>query len=70
MDDSMYTDNLHAQCTIDTEDGSVTLTSKWLLKNVKVYLHHHLQSNRRYGTVVYPKNGDLLMCLSWALGRS
>ena len=73
MDKSVHMDNPHAECTIDTEEGSVNFTSKWLLKNVQVYLHHHLKSkcvHRRYGTILYPKNGDLLICLSWALGSS
>ena len=73
MDNSVHTDNPHAECTIDTEEGSVNFTSKWLLKNVQVYLHYHLKSkyvHRQYGTILYPKNGDLLMCLSWALGSS
>ena len=75
---NMYMNNspeecLSVECTIETEDGSVKFTSKWLLKQVLVYLHHHLESkcvHKRYGTVLYPKNGDLLTCLSWALGVS
>ena len=67
VDNSTCMDNSPAECTIDTEEGSVKFTSKW---HVQIYLHHHLESkcvHRRYGTVLYPKNGDLLTCLSWAL---
>ncbi len=70
---SMYMDNSSADCIVDTEEGSVNFTSKWLLKQVLLYLHHHLKFkcvHRRYGTVLFPKNSDLLTCLSWALGRS
>lgn len=54
---SLYTSSSSEECIIDTEEGSVKFSSKWLLKQVLVHLHHHLAFrcvHRRYGTVLYP----------------
>ena len=58
--------------TVESEDGAIKFTSRWLLKQVRLYLHSHLEFkcvHRKYGTILYPKDADLLTCLSWALRR-
>ena len=53
---SMYMDNSPGECIVDTEEGSVKFSSKWLLKQFLVYFPHHLDFkcvHRRYGTVLY-----------------
>ena len=48
-------------------------TNRWLLSSISNHLHEHLGivcKHKRYGTLLYRKNGDLLKSLSKALGSA
>ena len=48
-------------------------TNRWLLSSISNHLHEHLGivcKHKRYGTLLYRKNGDLLKSLSKALGNA
>ena len=55
---------------IEVSDSTVNFTHKWLLHLLIIYLQPYMQYKcvvRKIGTLVYPKNADPLVCLSWAL---
>lgn len=52
---------------IEMEDSEVEFTNKkHLLIHMQPYVEHKC-AVRKIGTVIYPRNADLLTCLSWAL---
>ncbi len=58
---------------LDVGDSTIKFTSKWLLNKLIVHLHSYMNSkcvHKKYSTILYRKNGDLLSSLSWALGTS
>lgn len=55
---------------LDVGDGTITFTNKWLLNQLILHLEPHMSyrcAAPRLGTVLYPRNGDLLKCLTHAL---
>ena len=56
---------------LESPEGSVHFSNKWLLKQLTLYLHPHILSkcvHKKFGTLLYKKGGDILTSLSWALG--
>ena len=61
------------QLIIDTEDGTVKFTGHWLLHRLIVHLNKYMKFkciHRKFGTVLYKRDGDILTSLSWALGAN
>lgn len=61
------------ELTLETDDSILRFSSKWLLNNLIVHLHEFLQFkciHKRFGTIRYHRNGDLITSLSWALSSS
>ena len=59
--------------SIINEEGTVTFNSRWMLYQLKLHLYSHLVHkciHKKYGTILYRKDGDLLTSLSWALGTN
>ena len=59
--------------TLQCEEGTIKFTSKWLLKQLQLHLHRHMDYkcvHKKFGTVLFRKGGDLMISLSWALGRA
>lgn len=53
-------------------DRTIKFSSKWLLNKLTLYLHQYMTSkclHKKYGTLIYRKDGNLLNSLSWALGN-
>lgn len=58
---------------LESGEGTVKFTSRWLLKQLTVYLHSHMNYkcvHKKFGTILFKKGGDLITSLSWALGTS
>ena len=58
---------------LEGAEGTVTFSSKWLLRQLVGYLHTHMDYkcvHKKFGTILFKKKGDLLISLSWALDRS
>lgn len=56
---------------LESTEGSVKFTSRWLLKHLLVHLHSYMDYkciHKKFGTVLFRRGGDLLTSLSWALG--
>ena len=59
--------------TLEENDCTVKFSSRWLLGQLIILLNPHIQYtcvHKRFGTVLYRADGDILTCLSWALGSS
>lgn len=57
---------------LDVEEGTIKLTSQWVLSQLLIYLHRYLDYkciHKRFGTILLRKGGDALLSLSWAMGR-
>ena len=55
------------------KEGTIKFSSKWLLKQLLVHLHLHMNHrcvHKKVGTVLYSKREDLVTSLSWALGKA
>ena len=66
-DDDMY--NVY----IEFNKTSIKYSSKWLLEQLIIILGIHMSYkciHKKFGVVLYRKNGDLLYILSWALGSN
>ena len=62
-----------SECILEGKEGTIKFTSKWLLIQLQMHLHLHMEHtciHKKFGTLLYRKGGDLLISLSWALGRS
>ena len=58
---------------IEFNKTSIKYSSKWLLKQLIIILGAHLSYkciHKKFGIVLYRKDGDLLYSLSWALGSN
>ena len=58
---------------IETEDCITKFNSRWLLNYLIIYLNDYLQFkciHKRFGTMLYRRDGDILTSLSWALGAA
>ncbi len=58
---------------LDGPECTIKFTSKWLLKKLLAHLHLHMEYkcvHKKFGTMLDNKSGDLLVSLSWALGRA
>ena len=58
---------------LDTEDGTVKFSSRWMLTQLLVYLSPYMLYKcviRKYGIVLYRKGGDLLATVSHCLGKA
>ena len=56
---------------LESSEGTVKFTSRWLLKQLTVHLHSHMSCkciHKKFGTLLFKKGGDLMVSLSWALG--
>lgn len=64
----------HEQPTVlEVEDSKVNFSTKWLLKHLIIHLQPYMEYKcaiRKIGMVLYPRGGDLLICLSLALQQS
>lgn len=71
---SKVTSNSSAiKLNLETDDSTTKFTSHWLLNNLIIHLNAYLEFkcvHRRFGTMLYRRNGDILTSLSWALGAS
>ena len=55
---------------LSVEDGFVKFSSRWLMNQLITYLQPHMKFNcvvKKIDTLLYPRCGDLLKCLSLAL---
>ena len=55
---------------LEVSDGTANFTHKWLLHLLIIYLQPYMQYKcvvRKIGTLIYSRDGDPLICLSWAL---
>ena len=55
---------------LEVSDGTANFTHKWLLHLLIIYLQPYMQYKcvfRKIGTLICPRDGDPLICLSWAL---
>lgn len=55
---------------LENSDSTVNFTHKWLLHLLIIHLQSYMKYKcvvRKIGTVIYPRDSDLLVCLSWAL---
>lgn len=58
---------------INCEDGTTKFTSRWLLSRLVLHLNKYMRfkcMHKKFGTVLYKRDGDLLTSLSWALGAN
>jgi hypothetical protein len=56
---------------IETNEGTIKYSSRWLLTQLILKLGVHINYkcvHKKFGIILYRKNGDLLKSLSWALG--
>ena len=68
---SYSSDSSQTDINLDLGDYTIKFSSRWLLNQLIVYLHTYMDYkciHRKYGTVLFRKNGNLLHSLSWALG--
>ena len=59
--------------TLEENDCTVKFSSRWLLGQLIIHLNPHMQYicvHKKFGTMLYRTEGDILTCLSWALGSS
>ena len=59
-----------ARVTLETGEGSVTFSSRWLLHQLIIYLNSYMLYkcvHMKFGTIPYRKGVDILVSLSWAL---
>lgn len=69
----MTSNSLAINLNLETDDSTTKFTSRWLLNNLIIHLNAYLEFkcvHRRFGTMLYRRNGDILTSLSWALGAS
>ena len=55
---------------LDVSDGTIMFTGKWLLNQLIIHLQPYMDYRcvaPRLGTLLYPRKGDLLKCLTHAL---
>ena len=65
-------ENTASNLYLEVNEGTITFTSKWLLGQFILYFQYHIKYkciHRKFGTVLFHKGSDLLVSLSWALGR-
>ena len=65
-------ENIASDLHLEVSEGTITFTSKWLLSQLILHFQDHIKykcSHRKFGTVLFHKGSDLLVSLSWALGR-
>ena len=58
---------------VETGESTIKYSSRWLLTQLILYLGIHMEYkcvHKKFGVVLYRRNGDLLKSLSWALGTS
>ena len=61
------------ECVLESQEGTIKFSSRWLLKQLIIHLHPHLNSkciHKKFGVLLFKKGGDLLTSLSWALGTN
>jgi hypothetical protein len=61
------------ELNLEINDGTIKFSARWLLHQLILHLSHHLSfkcMHKRFGTVLYKTNGDILTSLSWALGEN
>ena len=65
-------EHIDTNLQLEVSEGTFTFTSKWLLNQLIVHFQDHIKHrciHKKFGTVLYHKGSDLLVSLSWALGR-
>ena len=65
-------ENIASDLHLEVSEGTITFTSKWLLSQLILHFQDHIKYkciHRKFGTVLFHKGSDLLVSLSWALGR-
>ena len=58
---------------LEVGESTVKFSSRWLLNQLILYLNQHMSYkciHKRFGTILYRKEGDILTSLSWALSNS
>ena len=56
---------------LDVGDSIIKFSSRWVLNQLMLYLNPYMECrciHKKFGTILYRKNGNLLTSLSWALG--
>ena len=56
----------------DMLEGTIKYSTRWLLNQIILYLQPYIDYkciHKKFGTLIFCKNGDILTSLSWALGR-
>ena len=59
--------------TVEIGKGTVKYTTRWLLNQIILHLEPFITYKciqKKFGTLIFRKNGDILTSLSWALGRA
>ena len=57
---------------LEGREGTIKFSSRWLLKQLIMHLCNHMDYkcvHKKFGTVLFRKGGDMLLSLSWVLGR-
>ena len=66
--------DINNTCVLEVGDGSTNYSyMRWLLNNLILYLQPYIEYkcvHKRFGTILYRRDGDVLTSLSWALGRA
>jgi hypothetical protein len=61
----------YVELYLETEDSTIRFTSRWLLNQLIIHLQKNLNFKcirKKYGIILYKRDGDLLTSLSYALG--
>lgn len=72
---AVYTENSEQSQTeyvLEIGEGTVNYTTRWLLNQIILHLEPFITYkcvHKKFGTLIFRKDGDILTSLSWALGR-
>lgn len=67
-DNDDYETSFSGEQVLEGSEGTVKFNSWWLLKQLLVHLHAHMNHtcvHRKFGTLFYRKGGNLLLVLSY-----
>ena len=65
--------NMLESIEIEMGNSTIKFSNRWLLNQLICYLNKYMLCrcvHRKYGTILYKRDGDILVSLSWALGAA
>ena len=65
--------NMLESTEIEMGNSTIKFSNRWLLNQLICYLNKYMLCrcvHRKYGTILYKRDGDILVSLSWALGAA